>query len=66
MKKKKIIIGLIAGVSVGIIAALLLSTDKGSEVRKKIMAKTNNLGDSLKDWLGSVTKNAKDLAVASN
>ncbi len=51
MTNKKIILGIAAGVSVGIIAGILLSPDKGSATRRKILDKADELGGSLKDCL---------------
>jgi hypothetical protein len=66
MKRKKVVIGLVAGISVGVIAAILLSTGKGADVRKKIINKTSNLGNSLKDWVTGFIKNGKEVKVASS
>ena len=51
MKNKNVAIALIAGVSIGAVAALLLSPDKGSATRKKIAEKFMDLGSSMKDYL---------------
>ena len=51
MTNKKIILGIAAGISAGIIAGILLSLDKGSATRKKILDKAGELGGSLKDCL---------------
>ena len=45
----KIILGLAAGLSIGIIAGILLTPDKGADTRKKILDKAGELGISLKD-----------------
>ena len=66
MKKKKLVIGIVAGISVGVIAAILLSTDKGSAVRKKVMNKTADLGNSLKDWVTGFIKNGNEVKVATS
>ena len=50
-KNTKIILGFIAGVSIGAIAAILLSPGKGSDTRKKIIDKTSDWGIALKDSL---------------
>jgi len=65
MKKKKIIIGLIAGISVGVMAAVLFS-EKGSGARKKIIDKTSDLANSLKDYFAGIIKGGKNTVAASN
>jgi gas vesicle protein len=65
MKKKNILIGVIVGISIGAIA-ILLATDKGSNARKKIMDKTGDLANSLKDSLVSFVKGGKDAVAAAN
>jgi len=49
MTGTKIILGFIAGASIGAIAGILLSPEKGSDTRKKIIDKASDLGTSLKD-----------------
>lgn len=66
MTNKKIILGIAAGVSAGIIAGILLSPDKGSATRRKILDKADELGGSLKDCLvdfikGKNTGKEKDI-----
>ncbi|MEP6747441.1 MAG: YtxH domain-containing protein [Bacteroidota bacterium] len=65
MKNKKILIGVIAGVSIGAIA-ILLATDRGSNARKKIMDKTSDLASSLKDCLVSFVKGGKEAVASAN
>jgi hypothetical protein len=66
MKNKKVVIGLVAGISVAVITTILLSTSKGSEVRKKIINKAGDWGNSLKDWVTGFIKSDNDIKVASN
>jgi gas vesicle protein len=47
MANTKIILGIVAGASIGAIAAILLSPAKGSDTRQKI-------GDAATDWATSV------------
>jgi gas vesicle protein len=65
MKKKKVIFGIIAGISIGAIVAILLS-DKGAEARKKILEKTSDLGSSIKDSVVSFIRSGKSAVAASN
>ena len=49
MSNKKIVLGIIAGASIGAIAAILLSPGKGSELRQKISDATTDWATSIKD-----------------
>ncbi|MEO6316461.1 MAG: YtxH domain-containing protein [Chitinophagaceae bacterium] len=51
MTGTKTILGFIAGISIGAIAGILLSPEKGSDTRQRILDKTTDLGVSLKDCL---------------
>ncbi len=48
MSTKKVITGILAGAAVGALAGILLAPDKGSNTRKKISGKVNDVKDSLK------------------
>ncbi len=65
MKKKKIIIGFIAGASIGVLAAILLSPNKGSDTRQLIADKASDLGNSVKDCLVDLFKAGKKQAAAA-
>jgi gas vesicle protein len=56
----KIIAGIAAGVSVGILAAYLLS-DKGSSTRKKIADGFGDFADSVKDMLSNIVSKEQEL-----
>ena len=45
MKTEKILLGLIAGVAAGALLGILLAPDKGSETRKKILKKCEDMAD---------------------
>jgi gas vesicle protein len=64
MTGTKTILGFIAGVSIGAIAGILLSPEKGSETRQKIIDRTSDLGTSLKDRLTDFIKGKKAAADA--
>ena len=49
MSNKKIVLGIIAGASIGAIAAILLSPGKGSELRQRISDATTDWATSIKD-----------------
>jgi gas vesicle protein len=59
MKSDKIILGVLGGVAIGALLGVLFAPDKGDDTRKKIMDKSNDYADELKDkldtLLGSIT-----------
>lgn len=54
MSKSKLVTGVLAGAAVGAILGILLAPDKGSETRKKIAKKGNDLSGSVKDGIGKI------------
>ena len=60
MKTSNTILGLVAGLAVGATLGLLLAPDKGTKTRKKIISKTKDTKDKLKDsfddFLDTVTE----------
>jgi len=60
MANTKTVLGFLAGAAVGALAGILLAPDKGSETRKKISQKTNDLGDSLKGSFSDFVDGIKD------
>jgi gas vesicle protein len=60
MKADKIILGVLGGVAVGALLGVLFAPEKGDKTRTKIMDKSNNYADELKEkldtLLGSITK----------
>jgi gas vesicle protein len=50
MSSGKVILGIIAGVSIGAMAGILLAPDKGVATRKKIVDHTHDLGTLLNYW----------------
>jgi len=59
MKGTKTILGFIAGVSIGAIAGILLSPEKGSDTRRKIADRTSEFGNSLVDCFTDFIKGNK-------
>ena len=59
MKSDKIILGVLGGVAIGALIGVLFAPEKGDDTRKKIMNKSNDYADELKDkldtLLGSIT-----------
>jgi len=56
MSTGKIIAGVLAGAAAGIIAGILIAPDKGSETRKKIIKRGNNISDAFKDSWGNISE----------
>ena len=54
MKADKIILGVLGGVAVGALLGVLFAPEKGDKTRKKIMEKSNDYADELKDKLDSL------------
>ena len=69
MSNTKTVLGFVAGAAVGALAGILLAPDKGSNTRKKISGKAEDISDSLKssfddfvDKLKSAYSHGKDEA----
>ncbi len=67
MSNTKALLGFVAGAAVGALAGILLAPDKGSNTRKKISGKAEDISDSLKssyddftDQLKKVYTNSKE------
>ena len=65
MTNSKIVLGVVAGISVGIIAGMLLSPEKGADIRKKMLERTGDLGNALKDAFVDFINGEKDNAAAT-
>jgi gas vesicle protein len=57
----KILLGFIAGAAIGGALGILLAPDKGSETRKRIVEKGNDLGDSLSSFGDTVKDKFNDV-----
>lgn len=55
MSTGKLLTGILAGASAGLILGILFAPDKGSETRKKISDKAQDLKDNFKDKIGGLT-----------
>jgi len=55
MKSGKLILGLLAGLSIGVVAGILLAPDKGSRTRRKLMEKGEDYLDEMKDKYNDMT-----------
>jgi gas vesicle protein len=61
----KIIGALLIGAAIGGVLGILFAPDKGSETRKKIIGKTDDLAESLKERINSIVEQTKtELAMA--
>ncbi len=49
MANTKIVLAIIAGISIGAIAGILLAPDSGTATRKKIVDKSGDIKDAVKD-----------------
>lgn len=59
MSKGKIVLGVLAGIAAGTVLGVLIAPDKGSETRRKIKQKGENLVDGVKN---SVTSMVDDVS----
>jgi gas vesicle protein len=55
MKNNNVLLGILGGVAVGAALGILFAPTKGSETRKKIADKGNDLKDNFKDSLSKLT-----------
>lgn len=60
MNASKLLLGILGGVAVGAIAGVLMAPDKGSKTRKKIMKKSRDLADDMKEKFEELYENATD------
>ena len=56
----KVVASLLIGAAIGGILGILFAPDKGSETRKKIAGKADDLTDSLKETFNSFVKESKN------
>jgi len=54
MKNGKILLGALAGLAAGALLGILFAPDKGSETRKKIVKKSGDVKDNLKEKINSL------------
>lgn len=61
MTNSKLLWGFLAGAAIGGALGILLAPDKGSETRKKIMEKGNDLSDAVMDKFNDVKDRFADV-----
>jgi len=70
MKASNLVLGTLGGLSVGLLLGVLFAPDKGSETRKKIASKKNDLTDNnqsnLNKLSNSLYKKSTDLIEKTN
>jgi gas vesicle protein len=54
MSSSKVLVGFLVGAIVGGALGILLAPDKGTETRRKILEKGNDIGDSLSEFGGTI------------
>ncbi|UQD56674.1 YtxH domain-containing protein [Flavobacterium sp. K5-23] len=61
MSSSKIVLGVLSGLAVGAIAGILFAPNKGLKTRKKIMSKSNDLVDEMKEKFESMIKRQENI-----
>ena len=56
MSTGKIVVGVLAGIAAGTLIGVLIAPDKGSETRRKIRQKGDDLVDGVKDGMTSMVE----------
>ena len=60
MNTSRILLGFVAGAAVGAALGILFAPDKGTETRRKISEKSNDVAGSLKDKFSDLVDGVKD------
>ena len=65
MNSGKVLLGVLAGVAVGALAGILLAPDKGSVTRKKILKKSDEYADALREkfneYMDTISEKIEDV-----
>ena len=62
MKKSNVVLGVLAGAAIGAMLGVLYAPDKGSNTRKKIHRKGEDIVDDLKDKAENLAEKVNDLS----
>ncbi len=57
MSTGKLVLGMLTGIAAGVALGLLISSDKGSAIRKSIAEKGDDYADELKDGFNNLVEN---------
>lgn len=60
MNASRILLSFVAGAAVGAALGVLFAPDKGTETRRKIAEKSNDVADSIKDGFNDFVDGVKD------
>jgi gas vesicle protein len=60
MNTSRILLGFVAGAAVGAALGILFAPDKGTETRRKISEKSNDVADSIKDKFTDLVDGVKE------
>lgn len=60
MKTGTAALGILAGIAIGAIAGILLAPDKGSNTRKKLMSKGDDLANEIREKIDEVLGNVNE------
>ena len=60
MSKSKVMLAFLSGAAAGAVLGLLFTTEKGSEIRKKVAHKAKDLADSILEKAEEIIKEVED------
>ena len=60
MKKGNVVLGLLAGLAAGAVLGILFAPEKGARTRRKIMDKSEDIADELKDKFDGLLENINE------
>ena len=60
MKKGNVVLGLLAGLAAGAVLGILFAPEKGARTRRRIMEKSEDLADELKDKFDDLLENINE------